>query len=148
MERGFTEGVPPLPPDVEEEIILDSQLTGEPYYKVCGECGKYSVCFILLVKLRDIDEYTLVFKGMLISIHRDSEVNEQIEALLRFCRVIKQVKENVLFYIPPSLSKPLYKYICRESKLVNLRVENLPIEETYVYFGDENGYTEGEEMAK
>lgn len=143
MSNEINSKIPFLPPGVEETIIENSSLTGEPYYKLCGECGKFSVCFVLLVKLRDVNEYTVVFKGMLISIHKDSEIDEKTVALLRFCKVIKKAKEEVLFYIPPSISKPLYKYICRESKLVNLRVETLPIEETYLYFSDEDDYVEG-----
>lgn len=137
-----------LPQDVEQSIIQNSLLSGEPYIRLCGECGRYSLCFILLVKLKDIDEYNVVSKGMLVSVPKDCEIDEQIVTLLRFCRLVKYVKGEVLFYIPPSLSKPLYKYICRESSLVNLKVETLPIEETYTYLSDEDDYAEDEEMVK
>ncbi|MEM1661560.1 MAG: hypothetical protein QXP72_05605 [Desulfurococcaceae archaeon] len=137
-----------IPVEIIENIFEDSVVSGEMYYEVCVDCRGYRVCTLISVKLEDIDSFKTVLEGLIIHIDKDRVINEEIETLLRLSRIIKYEGNVAKIYIPPLLSKSAYIVACRDIDWSKYDIRRVPVEEAYLYVGEEkNGNYEDNEMA-
>lgn len=82
----------------------------------------------------------VLLKGILVEVDKNKTLDPIIEDLFRYSHVIKYYKGKISFYIPHNLTIIIYNRIC--SGKTSFSIEKIPIEETLIYLGEENGYTQ------
>lgn len=81
-------------------------------------------------------EFSIKFKGMIISMSKDKTLDRQVQEIIRRSYTIKYHRGTASFYIPPVLSRSLYISICGGTDWKEAVVESLPIEDAMVYMED------------
>jgi len=115
------------------EVVGLSITSGEPYIRLCGECGDKTICLLLEVAPLTDMEYRVLLLGILVTYGHDKVFDKEVETIMRFAKVVKSVGKKASFYIPRIISDRAYKIICRDKKLSNKIYEVVPVEEVLVY---------------
>ncbi len=125
--------------DLIERIVGESVYYGEPYMVLCRKClEEYYVCLIIQVSPIDIDEYRVVFKGLIITVDKDKELDPVIEDIFRNTKIIKHYSGKTSFYIPSIYSGKIYSRICREEEeLKDIDIKPLDVEDITIYLEED-----------
>ncbi len=115
------------------EVVGLSITSGEPYIKLCGECGDKTICLLLEVAPLTDMEYRVLLLGILVIYGHDKIFDKEVETIMRFAKVVESVGKKASFYIPRIISDRAYKIVCGDEKLSNKKYEVVPVEEVLVY---------------
>ncbi|OYT41095.1 MAG: hypothetical protein B6U89_00235 [Desulfurococcales archaeon ex4484_58] len=127
-----------IPRNILEEVVGDSIFSGEPYMLLCRRCKKeYHVCLIIQVSPTDIEEYSILLKGLLITVSKDKPLDKLLEEIFKKTYTIKYLKEKISFYIPRIYTRTLYRYLCEGEDWREKEIKALDIKEAMIYFNEE-----------